>query len=544
MKPSSVADPFYYLHNFRQVLDWVAERYADLLDHDEQAFIAGFARLPLSSQALLVRLIMRKGPHFRADKLAYPEIGDTASAAAPLLASSWLQTDARLDASSLFSLLRRSELLMLAGSDSHAKESRKSDLLPWLKQAFPDGCTWSQLGLVCKLYTLSIGSICDRLRLLFFGNLSQTWAEFVLVDQGIFRYPKIPIDQHSRGFHSRHAMDDYLAIHQCREALDNGIPATDILAQLPPLRSDSSWLAQRHARLRFRLARQLEREGAWQQAWDTYTHCDYPGSLVRRVRLLEQRADWSAAWALSHQPRCTSTDDAEQQLLQRAQHRLAGKLGKPRPPKPATEKPDTLTLTLPPAETCVELAVSTHLHNPNRPVHYVENSLFNGLFGLLCWDALYTPLPGAFFHPFQSVPADLYQADFVSRRQALFDQCLKRLQDDSYKACIEHNWRALHGLQSPFLDWGVLKQPLLRSALQCLPALHLRVIFQRMLSDLHNNRSGFPDLIQLDLEHNDYRLIEVKGPGDRLQDNQRRWMAFAAQHGIPVALCHVSWVTT
>ncbi|WP_373188322.1 VRR-NUC domain-containing protein, partial [Halopseudomonas sp.] len=27
----------------------------------------------------------------------------------------------------------------------------------------------------------------------------------------------------------------------------------------------------------------------------------------------------------------------------------------------------------------------------------------------------------------------------------------------------------------------------------------------------------------------------------RLQDNQRRWIAFCARHGMPVDVCHVRW---
>ena len=38
-----------------------------------------------------------------------------------------------------------------------------------------------------------------------------------------------------------------------------------------------------------------------------------------------------------------------------------------------------------------------------------------------------------------------------------------------------------------------------------------------------------------------YRLIEVKGPGDRLQDNQRRWLSFCGREAIPAAVCRVSW---
>lgn len=38
-------------------------------------------------------------------------------------------------------------------------------------------------------------------------------------------------------------------------------------------------------------------------------------------------------------------------------------------------------------------------------------------------------------------------------------------------------------------------------------------------------------------------MIEVKGPGDRLQDNQLRWLDFCAEHGMPVEVCYVKWAT-
>lgn len=50
-----------------------------------------------------------------------------------------------------------------------------------------------------------------------------------------------------------------------------------------------------------------------------------------------------------------------------------------------------------------------------------------------------------------------------------------------------------------------------------------------------------PDLIQFYPNERRYRMIEVKGPGDRLQDNQRRWLRFCAEHGMPVEVCYVQW---
>ena len=34
---------------------------------------------------------------------------------------------------------------------------------------------------------------------------------------------------------------------------------------------------------------------------------------------------------------------------------------------------------------------------------------------------------------------------------------------------------------------------------------------------------------------------EVKGPGDRLQDNQLRWLQFCGEHQMPVTVCYVRW---
>jgi hypothetical protein len=37
-------------------------------------------------------------------------------------------------------------------------------------------------------------------------------------------------------------------------------------------------------------------------------------------------------------------------------------------------------------------------------------------------------------------------------------------------------------------------------------------------------------------------MIEVKGPGDRLQDNQLRWIDYCAAHDMPVAVCYLQWI--
>jgi hypothetical protein len=62
-----------------------------------------------------------------------------------------------------------------------------------------------------------------------------------------------------------------------------------------------------------------------------------------------------------------------------------------------------------------------------------------------------------------------------------------------------------------------------------------------MLFDPAQNRSGFPDLIALGTNKGEYSLIEVKGPGDALQDSQKRWLRYFKSHDIPSQVAWVEW---
>nr|WP_309485741.1 VRR-NUC domain-containing protein [Halomonas sp. DQ26W] len=133
----------------------------------------------------------------------------------------------------------------------------------------------------------------------------------------------------------------------------------------------------------------------------------------------------------------------------------------------------------------------------------------------------------------------------MARRGEWFEACLAQLDDGRYRKTILETWQCKRGLASPFVHWEALNEPLLLQALACIPAAHLRACFERLLLDPRANRAGLPDLIQFlpetDVGSPTYRLIEVKGPGARLQDNQRRWLTCSRAHGIPAVVCHVTW---
>ncbi|NER63270.1 VRR-NUC domain-containing protein, partial [Pseudomonas sp. MAFF212427] len=315
----SVTDPFYYLCNFQQVLAWLHLRYADLLDAQEREFMQQFAQLGRESQALLVRMVMRKGLVFRAGKLAYDEIGPTVPAMAPLVALGWVEEQPVLNLEQLFQLLRKDEISGCFGAVLQRPRAAKAQLFEQLSVLYPDAQPLAQWwpGFAEPVYALRLQALCDRLRLLFFGNLHQDWSEFVLADLGLLRYEQVAFSEHSRALRERADIDLCLALHCCAEQLQAGQPVAQVLALLDGLQSSNPWLERRRARLLFQLGQHCERSGDWAQALAIYPRSSHPQARTRQIRVLERSGDHAAALSLAEQARSHPANAAEAQALTR-----------------------------------------------------------------------------------------------------------------------------------------------------------------------------------------------------------------------------------
>lgn len=546
--------PFYYLENFATALGWLQQRYGDLLNDAEVGFIERFQRLPLQSSALLVRMLGRRGDLFRTEKLKYDEIGCARAAAAELTEAGWLDSTPVLTVAELGRVLRKAELAQVFGcctdllgrAGRSPRHARKAELLasfeaePLEPRGFNEW--WPDAPGV--VFRVLVKPLCDRLRLLFFGNFDQDWSEFVLTDLGIFKYEQVPRDAATRAFQTRQHIDTFHSLFECRRLLEETDDLAAVVEALPAPIADNAWLEGRRRKVQFQIAQCYEQQKDLTRALAIYRDCQYAGARLRSVRLLERLGLIDSAMQLAFLVREHPADEVEVQQIARMWPRLQRKAGlktsrSRRPPGwptfqlllPVTQRPDFL-----------EGATGEALSTPEAPVHYVENGLLNSLFGLLCWQAIFAPVAGAFFHEFQAAPADLLAPDFRRRREPQFAECFAQLEGDAYRDTICRNFQQKQGIQSPFVFWGVITEALLDVALSCLPPQHLKACFTRILSDIRANRCGLPDLVQFWPQERRYRFIEVKGPGDRLQDNQVRWLTFCTAHGIPVSVCHVSWL--
>ncbi len=563
--------PGYYLTNFIELVDYVVAQYHDLLSESEQAFHQQFHSVDESAQKLYVRMLTRKGNVFRHSKLQYSEIADTAVAAQALADAGLIRINHGLAIADVLALFTKPEWLgMLAQLDIDAKvlkplkSLKRVDLdvaLLALADEYPITALITSLitsGKDEAIYANADSQSFETFKLLFFGNLHQDLTEFVLRDLGLYRFEDYQIDRASRLFDGRAQIANHLhyyaLIENLATILEQG--GEEILAlhqSLPDATAliEDKTLNRRIQRVNLTLARQLERLDLLDEALMLYQCCELPPARERTARILLKQQKVDAALAICREIMAAPLGDEE--LVFGAEFGArAAKKHKQQWPALDKYQPPTETITLEPSGLGVEPDTARYLssfdegsyegsYEGNGECYFVENALFGSLFGLHFWSVLFAPVKGAFTNPFQFRPHDLYSREFLTHRQDLFDEAMSQLDklNDQSEHYIER-WQEKFGIATPFVHWDILDEALITKALARIPLAHWQAIFQRLWADLRANRSGFPDLI-LFPEAGGYELVEVKGPGDKLQKNQLRWMQYFHRHDIPHRVIHVKW---
>lgn len=550
--PPRELPPLYYLDNFMRVLQAVHHQYYDVLTPQERQLINQFRALNPRARGLMVRMVMRRGIDFRPVQLQYPELGEVTHTLATLVEQGWLLANPMLSPAEFCQHCRLTELQHWARQTpmlAQRAPSRKVDWPRWLQAHYSTAQSWQQWWQgqpPSALFRLQHSTFYDILKLLFFGSFRPGWDTFVIADLGYQRFPAVALTELTRAFQSRIEIDFSCQLQSCTQAGLEGLDPITILEQLPSRPPNlSHWLWQRRERLYLKLAEQLERIKQPLQALEHYAQCTAPGARLRWLRLLAKQGHYATLANPLARALAKPEDDAEAMaigtLLRRVRKHLPHSVTHPL--AQTHVQPVRQLCILAPSSKRVERAVCAHLHASGKPILWSENTLWNALFGLLFWPVLFAPIPGAFFHPYQAAPADLYRPDFVPKRKLLFDQQLAQLEHHDDGEFLLRRYDQYAGLNNAFIAWTAFSREQLNWALMCIPKAHINLICQRMLQNLKLNRSGFPDLIQFNLAARNYQLYEVKGPGDRLQDHQLRWLWFFQQHNIPAEVIDVEWLS-
>ena len=545
----------YYLDNFEAVLHTVAQRYDDLLDDDELRFYNAFRGMDEGARRLYVRLISRKGPCFRCDRLHYPEIDDLDDAQDALLRAGLADRGEGADTAEWLQLLLRPELDDLARDFGHSPAgTRKGELIALLVDGVAEASLRSAIESRFEvLQPLGHGELLT-FRLLFFGNLSQDWTEFVLRDLGVVRYENYPLLRKLRLFETREAIDQQLYLRRVRDEVDLCLHHGDIdravdLATAVHGRTaqDSAWTWVDSSKrlvhqILVRVGRAQERRGEVDACLELYAAARVPPARERRVRVLERAGRLDEALELCRTIASAPWDEGEVTFAPRTLHRLRRALGEPlgpwrRPKRPRTEKV---------LERRVELSVERQaleaLALEGREGFFAENWLWKSLFGLAFWDIVFAPLPGAFQHPFQFGPLDLHSSTFRRQRQALVDGRLDALRHHTdLTTWLLGRFDEKYGTANAFVAWFPGARDALGAALQRVDGERLAAVCDRLSRDPGRYRRGFPDLFVLSDDAPGFELLEVKAEGDQIRPEQGGWIDYLNAHGLPTSVLRIRW---
>ncbi|WP_257264461.1 VRR-NUC domain-containing protein, partial [Endozoicomonas sp. ONNA2] len=494
----------YYLTNFQQLLGFVERQYADLLNCREIDFLDRFRRLAEDAQKLYVRLVGRKGPMFRLDKLSYPEIAAIELAVNELSGAGLMQVNPPLGLVAVSDLITKSELLRCFPDQLWPYRSdRKQTLVNRLVDS-ADPCPDLPFTIVQPLCREELRTLL----FLFFGNLSQDLTEFVLQDLGLNRFENYPLT--SRLFNSREELEQGLNLSQLWQAVARNNNKLDpdelqaLAANLPPS-SDFAHptLKRRYARLVNAIARDLERQGALREAVASFQLSYLPPSRERRTRILAKLNDTAGALALCAEIEASPASSLELAFAQRFAKTLNGEK-RQRQNTGFNER----ALELNDNGQRVEFQVQAHFIHQGWQVFYVENTLINGLAGLWFWDIIFSDREGAFFHPFQSGPADLMTPDFYRSCKDAIHQRLAEMSGNHFLDTLLATYHRKQGVSNRLVIWPALSPELITLAVSLIPIEQLRSMLQRLMFDIAHNRTGFPDLILFDPENSRYQWLE------------------------------------
>ncbi|KAI0707651.1 VRR-NUC domain-containing protein [Earliella scabrosa] len=171
--------------------------------------------------------------------------------------------------------------------------------------------------------------------------------------------------------------------------------------------------------------------------------------------------------------------------------------------------------------------------------YHCEGRIVTTLFGLLFWDVIFAPMPGAFETPYQAAPLDLVEDTFYYSRQELADARLAEIEAGKAAEIVEKTYDEQKDVMCVGVRWDMFTKEDLIGIAKCLQPNALVAICQLMCEDYAARTAGVPDLIIWNEEKGYAKFVEVKGPGDHLQENQKVWVDVLLQAGMPVELCHV-----
>jgi len=177
---------------------------------------------------------------------------------------------------------------------------------------------------------------------------------------------------------------------------------------------------------------------------------------------------------------------------------------------------------------------------------HCETRILTTLFALLFWDVIFANIPGALETPFQDAPLDLCEDTFYYARKDLIEARLAEIRDGKGPEILQRHDEQYREKETwcVGLSWDLCEREDLVDIVKCLGGKSLSTICKLFCEDYRGRRSGGPDLFIWKAEQQLCKFVEVKGPGDIPQENQKLWFDALLRANAAVEICKVIDIAT
>ncbi|OVA19093.1 zinc finger protein [Macleaya cordata] len=584
--------------NFLVLIQEVMKNHHHLFIDDEKLFIESFSSLSDDSQSLFVRLYTRKGPWFRMSNISYPEILATGY----ICSLESTKEPNNYDIKEVLDVLTVSELRNIL-SLSHSKVmcsfrsnvSRDFVLLvcsPSLPSMVLD------LTGTCVRVSLTAESLLWRVQRLFFLNGEQDLKAFLMVDLGLVKYPAYNCIVRNQIFSGRTDLLAYEEALEVAQIMDESLDGDDLdkvrrcieisdariscssgkvsqSSTSEPMGTflssfSASWVYSKVVTLGISF---LEREHRYEDAIRLLKR------LLNRITCDGRRGYWTLRLSvdLEHIGRVNeSLSVAEEGLLdpwvragsKMALQRRILRLGKPPRRWKTPSFSDSIKRKIKEVhilgrplncdlgmksrfygedgEQCgvEQLALQYYAGEEGgvwQGVH-TESGIWMTIFGLLMWDVIFADVPDVFHTQFQTAPLDLGCDNFYIARKSLIESHLHNIHEGMAEEILITSWESHIGTACRGVNWDQHSLSDLRAAVTCVGGPCLASLCRLLAQDYRSWSSGMPDLLLwrfLEEYKGEAKLVEVKGPRDRLSEQQRAWLLLLMDCGFNTEVCKV-----
>uniref|UniRef100_A0A915L8C8 Fanconi-associated nuclease n=1 Tax=Romanomermis culicivorax TaxID=13658 RepID=A0A915L8C8_ROMCU len=183
--------------------------------------------------------------------------------------------------------------------------------------------------------------------------------------------------------------------------------------------------------------------------------------------------------------------------------------------------------------------------NFNRALHD-EGACWRCLFASLFFDYIYDrSVSDVWLSSQQTYPLDIHTAGALLNSQARKIEG-KSLSDAILSLNCQSVQQIIDKLNETYekykdydclVDWDLFEDA--KSLASCAGPQIISAICMYLAVDYHNRRSGFPDLVLWNTSDKRFKVVEVKGPGDRISSKQALWLSRFTSIGVAAELCNV-----